>query len=141
MAGRAGSDTAGVATAGALAAEAVGTFMFVFAGTATVLAVHKLNAAPTGFTAVDDIAISIAFAFGLVAAVYVVASASGAHVNPAVTVALATVRRFPWSMVPGYIVAQIIGGILAGLLNWFVFGDQLRQTLILGATVPGADVP
>ena len=99
MAGRPGSNTkAGIA--GAFAAEAVGTFMFVFAGTATLLAVHKLNAVPTGFTAVDDIAISVAFAFGLVAAVYVVASVSGAHLNPAVTVGLATVRKFPWSMVP-----------------------------------------
>lgn len=141
MAGRAGGDTVGVATAGALAAEVVGTFMFVFAGTATVLAVHKLSTAPTGFTAVDDIAISVAFAFGLVAAVYVVASASGAHVNPAVTVALAAVRKFPWSMVPGYVIAQMIGGILAGLLNWFIFGDQLRKSLILGATTPGTDIP
>jgi len=45
---------------------------------------------------VDDIAISIAFAFGLVAAVYVVASVSGAHLNPAVTVALATAPRSFW---------------------------------------------
>ena len=94
MAGRAGGDTVGVATAGALAAEVVGTFMFVFAGTATILAVHKLNAVPTGLTVIDDIAISVAFAFGLVAAVYLVASASGAHLNPAVTVALATVHKF-----------------------------------------------
>ena len=141
MAGQPGTKTVRVGTAGALAAEAVGTFMFVFAGTATILAVHKLNAGPTGLTAVDDIAISIAFAFGLVAAVYVVASASGAHLNPAVTVALATVRKFPWSMVPGYFIAQFTGAILAGLMNWFMFGGQLRETLILGATAPGPDIP
>lgn len=141
MAGQPGTKTVRVGTAGALAAEAVGTFMFVFAGTATILAVHKLNAVPTGLTAVDDIAISIAFAFGLVAAVYVVASASGAHLNPAVTVALATVRKFPWSMVPGYLIAQFTGAILAELMNWFMFGGQLRETLILGATAPGPDIP
>ena len=96
MAGRPGSNTAQAGIAGALAAEALGTFMFIFAGTATLLAVHELNAVPTGFTAMDDIAISVAFAFGLVAAVYVVASVTGAHLNPAVTVAPATVRTFSW---------------------------------------------
>lgn len=141
MAGQPGTNTVRAGIVGALAAEAVGTFMFVFAGTATLLAVHKLNAVPTGFTAVDDIAISVAFAFGLVAAVYVVASVSGAHLNPAVTVALATVREFPWSMVPGYLIAQFTGAILAGLMNWFMFGGRLRETLILGATHPGPGIP
>jgi MIP family channel proteins len=141
MAGRSGTNAVGVVTAGALTAEALGTFMFTFAGTATVLAVHKLRGVPPGFAAVGDIAISIAFAFGLVAAVYVVASVSGAHVNPAVTVALAAVRKFPWSMVPGYLVAQFTGAILAGLMNWFVFGGQLRESLILGSTRPGPGIP
>jgi glycerol uptake facilitator len=94
MAGQSGHNTAVAAGAGALAAEALGTFMLTFSGTATVLAVHKLSAgSPTVFTAADDIAISIAFAFGIIAAVYVVASVSGAHINPAVTVALAAVRK------------------------------------------------
>ena len=103
MAERSGHDTAVVATAGALTGEALGTFMLTLSGTATLLAVKRLQGgALCGLTAADDIAISVAFAFGIVAAVYVVGSVSGAHINPAVTVALAAVRKFPWSMVPGY---------------------------------------
>lgn len=127
-------------TSGALVAELIGTFMFTFAGTATVLAVHKLSKTATGFTAVDDIAVSIAFGFGLLAAVYVVAQVSGAHVNPAVTVALAAIGRFPWRIVPAYVVAQFIGALLAGLMDWFMFGGTLRETLILGSTHPGPGV-
>lgn len=128
-----------VATAGALTAEMLGTFMFTFSGTATVLAVHRLRHATGGFTVVGDIAISIAFAFGVVAAVYLVARVSGAHINPAITVGLAAVGRFPWRMVPGYVVAQMIGGCLAGLMNWLMY-PTLRVPLILGSTQPGPGV-
>lgn len=127
-------------TAGAFCAELVGTFMFTFSGTATVLAVHKLSKTTAGFTATGDIAISIAFAFGVVAAVYVVAQVSGAHINPAVTVALAAVGKFPWRVVPAYVVAQFIGALLAGLMNWFMFGNALRESLILGSTHPGPGI-
>jgi MIP family channel proteins len=131
-----------VVTPGAgVIAETLGTFMLTLSGTATVLAVHKLRGgAPTVFTAADDVAISMAFAFGVIAAVYVLASVSGAHLNPAVTVALAAVRKFPWSKVPGYVLAQFVGAVLAGLMNWLMFGNELRQALILGATRPGADI-
>lgn len=130
----------GQVTAGALAGEVLGTFMFTFSGTATVLAVHRLSP-HAGFTAMDDIAISLAFAFGVLAAVYTVAQISGAHINPAVTIALAVIGRFPWRQVPGYLVAQFVGGIAAGYLNWFLFGDDLRSSLLLGSTRPGAHVP
>lgn len=126
------------ATAGALVAEAVGTFMFTFSGTATVLAIHKLQP-HVGFTPVDDIAISIAFAFGVLAAVYTVAKISGAHINPAVTIALAVVGRFPWRQVPGYLVAQLIGALLAAAMNLFMYSD-VSDTLILGSTKPAQGV-
>lgn len=127
-------------TAGALTAEMLGTFMFTLSGTATVLAVHTLRHTTGGFTATGDIAISIAFAFGVVAAVYLVARVSGAHINPAVTVGLAAVGKFPWRMVPGYVVAQLVGGCLAALMNWLMY-PSLRGPLILGSTHPGPGVP
>lgn len=133
------SSSFAVVVAGALTAEVVGTFMFTFSGTATVLAVHQLRGVATGFTAVGDISASIAFAFGVVAAVYAVGKVSGAHVNPAVTLALAAVGRFPWRMVPGYLAAQLVGGLLAGLMDWFMF-PALREPLILGSTHPGTGV-
>ncbi len=130
-----GQPTSTTATMAALCAEILGTFMFTFSGTATVLAVHKLSP-HTGFTIRDDIAVSLAFALGVVAAVYTVASISGAHINPAVTMALAVVGQFPWRQVPGYLVAQFVGGILAALANWYLFGSKLRSQLILGSTKP-----
>jgi MIP family channel proteins len=124
---------------GALTAEAVGTFMLTFAGTATVLAVHQLQKTSSGFTGSGQIAVSIAFAFGLIAAVYAVADLSGAHINPAITAGLAAVGRFPWRMVPAYVAAQLTGGLLAALVNWAIF-PHLREPLILGSTQPGSGV-
>ena len=122
-----------------LAAEAAGTFMLTFAGTATVLAVHQLQKGSTGTTALDDLTIGVAFAFGLIAAVYAVAGLSGAHLNPAITTGLAAVGRFPWRMVPGYVAAQMTGALLAGLANWVIF-PHLREPLILGSTQPGPGI-
>ena len=124
---------------GTLAAEAAGTFMLTFAGTATVLAVHQLQKGSTGTTALDDLTIGAAFAFGLIAAVYAVAGLSGAHLNPAITTGLAAVGRFPWRMVPGYVAAQMTGALLAGLANWVIF-PHLREPLILGSTHPGPGI-
>ena len=124
---------------GTLAAEAAGTFMLTFAGTATVLAVHQLQTGSTGTTTLDDLTIGAAFAFGLIAAVYAVAGLSGAHLNPAITTGLAAVGRFPWRMVPGYVAAQMTGALLAGLANWVIF-PHLREPLILGSTHPGPGI-
>jgi MIP family channel proteins len=120
----------------AVLAEVVGTFMLTFSGTATVLATHKLHPQ----AGMNEVAISLAFALGILAAIYVFATVSGAHINPAVTTALAAVGEFPWRVVPAYIAAQFTGGILAGLMNWFMFGGQLRAALLLGTTKPGPGV-
>jgi MIP family channel proteins len=85
----------------------------------------------------DDTAISLAFALAVLVAVYVTGNVSGAHLNPAVTIALAAVRKFPWSAVPGYVIAQLAGAILAALTNWAFFGSAARSKLLLGATHPG----
>jgi MIP family channel proteins len=74
------------------------------------------------------------------AAVYTVATISGAHINPAVTFGLAAAREFPWRLVPAYCCAQLLGGILAALVNWGIFGDKLASLLDLGTTHPGPGV-
>ncbi|MFZ2058746.1 MAG: aquaporin [Acidimicrobiales bacterium] len=61
---------------------------------------------------------------------------SGAHLNPAVTLAFALRRNFPWSRVPGYLVAQIVGGVAAASFLRAMFGTRG----LLGATTPGAGV-
>ncbi|MGH7553476.1 MAG: MIP/aquaporin family protein [Longimicrobiales bacterium] len=106
-------------------AEAVGTFMLVAVGPGAVMVSASTNA--FGHT-------SVALAFGLVVS-FVVAAAgpiSGAHINPAVTIALWSVRRFGPSDVLPYIFAQCIGAVAAAFaLRWILgpVGD-------LGATVP-----
>ena len=118
---------------GALAAEVLGTYLLVFIGTATVLATQSL----TDGGAVDATAVSLAFGFAVLVAVYSLGHISGAHINPSVTIALAVVRRFPWSAVPGYVIAQFAGAILAALSTWLLFGESARDDLLLGATTPG----
>lgn len=117
---------------GAVVAEVIGTFLLVFVGAGTVVAV--------GLTFPDAAsnvtAISIAFGLAVLIAVYAFGHVSGAHINPTVTIALAAVRRFPWRAVPAYLVAQFAGAILAALAIWLLFGDPARD-LALGATAPG----
>ncbi|RNC83049.1 MAG: aquaporin family protein [Balneola sp.] len=61
-------------------------------------------------------------------AVYVSASISGAHINPAVTVGLAMAGKFSWSLVGGYIIAQMIGAILGATLVWFHYRKHFEET-------------
>lgn len=72
----------------------------------------------------------------VMAIIYFMGSVSGAHLNPAVTLAFAVRRNFPWRRVPGYIVGQIIGGISAAVFLRVMFGTVGA----LGATLPGSGV-
>jgi glycerol uptake facilitator protein len=94
-----------------LSAEALGTLILVYFGVAATLAA-------TG----GALGVAAAYAVGLALAVWIFGTVSGAHVNPAVTVALALRGRFAWVDVPGYLIAQVVGGVLAGLLAWATYG-------------------
>ena len=67
--------------------------------------------------------------------IFFMGTISGAHLNPAVTLAFAVRGNFPWRRVPGYIVAEVIGAILASLFLQWAYGGILN-----GATEPGAGV-
>src|SRR5947208_11086943 len=123
----------------ALAGEVFGTFVLVLSGTATLLATARI-AHGSAATVDTQIAVSVAFGFGILAAVYTVATVSGAHINPAVTFGLAAAREFPWPLVPAYCGAQLLGGITAALVNWAMYGDRLGSLLDLGTTRPGPGV-
>lgn len=112
-------------------AEAIGTFLLVLIGTAVACAavLRQETAGPP----YDSLAIALSFGLVLVAIVAGLGQVSGAHVNPAVTLGLASVGKFPWRYVPGYLIAQLGGGLLAALVVWVTYGDQARDIANLGA--------
>ena len=70
--------------------------------------------------------LSIAFGFAITVMVVVSGAVSGAHFNPAITIMLASLRRFPWRDVPVYIVAQISGGLVGALVLYFFYSGPIR---------------
>jgi aquaporin NIP len=106
-------------------AEFLGTFTMVFCGTAAMV-VNDI----TGVITHPGVAIT----WGLVVMgmIYAFAEISGAHFNPAVTIAFSYAKKFPWKEVPKYILAQCLGAICASLLV-FMFWPESET---LGATIP-----
>ncbi len=124
---------------GAAIAELVGTFILVFGGTA--VAVGAILSRPTAGAAYDSLAIALAFGLALAAVVAALGHVSGAHVNPAVTLGMAAVRKFPWNYTPIYIGAQLVGAVLAALATWLTFGGAgARSEANLAATYPAQGV-
>ena len=72
----------------------------------------------------------------VMAIIYFMGAVGGAHLNPAVTLAFAVRRNFPWKRVPGYIIAQFVGGIAAAFFLRAMFG----VVGLLGATTPGVGI-
>jgi MIP family channel proteins len=123
---------------GAAIAELVGTFILIFGGTA--VAVAAILARPTAGAAYDSLAVALAFGLALAAVVAAVGHVSGAHVNPAVTLGMATTKKFPWQFVPHYVVAQLVGAVLGALATWITFGGPARGEAKLAATYPAQGV-
>lgn len=99
-----------------LFAEAWGTFLLVVvAAGAVVVGAQSGGAISLGMKVVAP-------GLMVMAIIYFMGAVSGAHLNPAVTLAFAVRRNFPWSRVPGYITAQIIGGIAAAYFLRVLFG-------------------
>src|SRR6478672_12667542 len=85
-------------------AEALGTMMLVLLGDGVVANVLLARSKGEGS---GWIVITTGWGIAVAIAVYAVGRISGAHLNPAVTIALATIGSFPWASVPGYIAAQM----------------------------------
>lgn len=100
-----------------LVAEAIGTFGLVFAGTGAIV----IDAETGG--AVGHVGIGLTFGLVIAVMIYAVGHISGAHFNPAVTLAFAAGRHFPWRDVPRYWAAQLLGGVTASLLLRGLFGE------------------
>lgn len=111
-------------------AEFIGTFSMIFCGTGA-MTINEV----TGGTVTH---VGIAFTWGLIvmAMIYAFGETSGAHFNPAVSMAFAYAKKFSWKEVPKYIIAQVLGAFLASLILWVLF--PASETL--GATIPTVDV-
>jgi aquaporin Z len=113
-----------------LFSELLGTFLLVLvaAGGPVVGALsHGAISRPAAVVAPGLMVMAIILFMGAV---------SGAHLNPAVTLAFSMRRDFPWRRVPGYLVVQLLGASLACLFLWAVYG----KVGMLGATEPGAGI-
>ncbi|GAB7341230.1 hypothetical protein MBLNU457_7510t1 [Dothideomycetes sp. NU457] len=116
-------------------AEATGVFFYVYAGIAASasmflnqIEVKQVNGiATTPNPAFGSIfQIGWAFALGIAFAIITCASTSGGHFNPAITICFATWQGFPWRKVPYYIVSQVFGAFLAGLMMYGQYHQQIE---------------
>jgi aquaporin Z len=94
-----------------LAAEFIGTFILVFGGCGSAV-----FAAPH----IGLLGVSLAFGLTVLGCAYALGPISGCHLNPAVTIGLAAGNRFSWREVPGYIAAQVVGGVVAAAVLVFL---------------------
>jgi glycerol uptake facilitator protein len=99
-------------------AEFIGTMLLIIFGDGTVanVCLNRSKGQNSGW-----IVIATGWGLGVAVAVYSVGRISGAHINPAVTLALASIGAFPWAQVPGYIVAQILGAFAGGVVVWLAY--------------------
>jgi MIP family channel proteins len=107
------------------AAEALGTFCLVFAGTGAIV----INDVSGG--TVTHVGVALTFGLVVMAMIYAVGDISGAHINPAVTCGFWIARRFPGAFVVPYIISQLAGAFAASILIWALFTHPT-----LGATHP-----
>ena len=113
-----------------LLAEAIGTMILVLLGNGVVanVVLEKTKGHNAGW-----IVITAGWGIAVAVAVYAVGRVSGSHLNPAVTIALATIGSFPWADAPGYIGAQMIGAILGAALVWLMYLPHWAVTADPGA--------
>jgi glycerol uptake facilitator protein len=119
-------------TLGELVAEFLGTFVIIAFGDGVVaMVVAALNQSGRGKEAfaaqADWLLIAWGWGFGVAFAVYVAGGVSGAHLNPAVTLAQAMRRGFPWRKVPSFWVAQILGAFVGAALVFFNYHDAINS--------------
>jgi aquaporin NIP len=108
------------------AAELIGTFALVFCGTGAIIIDQQ-----SGGT-VTHVGVAITFGLIIMSMIYSLGNISGAHLNPAVSIAFTIAKRFPLKQLPGYIISQLAGALLASFTLKFLF----PVNELLGATLP-----
>ena len=107
-------------------AEIIGTYILIFCGTGAVIIDEQTNGAIT------HAGIAITFGLVVMSLIYALGDISGAHMNPAVTIAFTIAKRFPASNLLPYVFSQVAGAILASLTLKMLF----PANEFLGATIP-----
>ncbi|TDR79948.1 MIP/aquaporin family protein [Paludibacterium purpuratum] len=108
-----------------LIAEFIGTALLVLLGNGVVAnVILKQTKGHNG----GLIVIAFGWAMAVFVAVFCVAAYSGAHLNPAVTLALAVAGKFAWARVPGYMCAQMLGGMFGAFLVWVMYRQHFAST-------------
>jgi glycerol uptake facilitator protein len=131
-------------TVGEYGSEYLGTFVLIMFGDGVVaMTVAALNQSGRGeliFAASGDwMLIATGWAIAVALAVYVAGGISGAHINPAVTLAFAVFRGFPWSKVPGYMIAQVLGAFTAAALLYLNYKQAINAFEAANDIVRGED--
>ncbi|MEY2595607.1 MAG: hypothetical protein RI965_879 [Bacteroidota bacterium] len=106
-------------------AELIGTAVLITLGLSVVanIALEKTKGNNAGL-----IVVAFGWAIAVFVGVFISAEASGAHLNPAVTIALAVAGKFEWSMVPTYLLAQFLGAFIGSILTWLAYKDHFDST-------------
>jgi len=106
-------------------AEVVGTMLLIILGDGVVanVVLNRTRGHNSGW-----IVITTGWAFGVTVAVYAVGTFSGAHLNPAVTIGLASIGKFAWGLVPAYIAAQMLGAFLGAAIVWLAYLPHWKET-------------
>jgi glycerol uptake facilitator protein len=106
-------------------AEVLGTMLLIILGDGVVanVVLHRTKGQNSGW-----IVITAGWAFGVTVAVYAVGTFSGAHLNPAVTIGLASIGKLSWSLVPVYIGAQMLGAFLGATIVWLAYLPHWGET-------------
>jgi len=115
-----------------LLAECVGTFWLVFGGCGSAVLAAAFPDVGIGL-----LGVSLAFGLTVVTMAYAIGHISGCHLNPAVTLGLASAGRFPWSEVAQYMVAQVVGATLASAVLYVIASDHPGFTITAGFAANG----
>ena len=123
-------------------AEFLGTMLLILLGDGVVANV-TLN--KSGMKGAGSIQITLAWGLAVMVPAFIFGAASGAHFNPALTIALALDGSLAWGLVPGYIIAQFAGAILGAVIVYLMFADQFDATedpgTKLGVFSTGPSIP
>jgi len=125
----------------ALIAEAYGTFLLTFLGPTAITVVTNYHNLFPGGAGLGLGFIGLAHGVAILIGIATVAQISGAHFNPAVTVGLTAAGKFPKNRVAPYIGAQLVGAVIAGVVQFGIVGIDAAKSADLGSTLPNLNLP